>query len=639
MQTRSQCLIAVIAAMLATPTLSQTTTRVSVGPNGAQANGSSDQAAISANGRYVAFVSNATNLVPGDTNGKSDVFVYHVTTGTTTRVSVGSAGAEANSASSGPSLSTDGRYVAFGSGASNLVAGDSNGKADVFVHDQTTGVTTLVSTDSSGNQANGSSYLPEISADGRWVAFISQANNLVASDTNSKDDVFVHDCQTGVTSRASVSSGGGEADDYSEMLSISGDGRYVAFVTCASNLVPGDTNSLNGFACEEVFVHDQMTGITTRENVDSNGGEADGMADTVSISNDGRYVVFHSWASNLVPGFGSGVCVHDRQSGATTALMTIPTGGATAPSVSSSGRYVRFGSSATNFVAPDSNGQPDEFVYDRTTGSTIRISNSSNGAQGNAASLPQGSPYNCAVSADGRYAVFWSQATNLVAADTNGVTDVFLSDRWDTCYLDADLDGFGAGSPLFQSPTGCGTGFAQNDLDCDDLNASVYPGAPELCDGLDNNCDGVADNTFISTYCTAGTTVHGCISEISGVGAPSSTSVSGFDIVVHSVEGQRNGLIFYGFYAIASPWALGSFSYLCVASPTQRMPIVSSGGTAGQCNGALSIDFNAWRQANPTGLGSPFVQGQIFYAQGWFRDPAAPKGTNLSNGLRFTLCN
>ena len=99
------------------------------------------------------------------------------------------------------------------------------------------------------------------------------------------------------------------------------------------------------------------------------------------------------------------------------------------------------------------------------------------------------------------------------------------------------------------------------------------------------------------------------------------------------------GVIFYGFYQAAIPWAVSSFSYQCVANPVQRTGAHSSGGTAGQCNGTLSIDFNAWIQANPLSLGSPFVAGQVFYAQGWFRDSGAPKGTNLSDGLRFTLCN
>lgn len=223
---------------------------------------------------------------------------------------------------------------------------------------------------------------------------------------------------------------------------------------------------------------------------------------------------------------------------------------------------------------------------------------------------------------------------------TVGGSDAWLA-RYSTtyeCYLDFDSDGFGTGSALSGSLP-CGFGYAYLDGDCDNTNASVYPYAPEICDGLDNNCDGAIDEGFISTYCTAGTTVHGCVPTIAGEGAPSSLAASGFDIVVRSVPGQRYGTLFYGFYPFATPWAPGSPSFKCIASPVTRTGVLDSGGVAGQCNGELRLDFNAWMRANPAALGSPFVAGQVFYAQGWFRDPAAPKQTNLSNGLTFTLCD
>jgi hypothetical protein len=129
------------------------------------------------------------------------------------------------------------------------------------------------------------------------------------------------------------------------------------------------------------------------------------------------------------------------------------------------------------------------------------------------------------------------------------------------------------------------------------------------------------------------------VPSISGVGVPSATATSGFDIVVSTMPGQRFGTIFYGFYAGAVPWAPFSPSYQCIAFPIQRTGDRQSGGTAGQCNGELRLDFNAWRAANPGALGSPYVAGQVIHAQGWFRDPGAPKQTNLSDGLRFTLCD
>jgi len=142
----------------------------------------------------------------------------------------------------------------------------------------------------------------------------------------------------------------------------------------------------------------------------------------------------------------------------------------------------------------------------------------------------------------------------------------------------------------------------------------------------------------IQTYCTAGTSVQGCLPSISGVGVPNVLAPSGFDLVVSNVPGQRYGTIFYGFYSFITPWAPGSPSFKCVASPVQRMGNISTGGTIGQCNGELRLDFNAWIAANPAALGGPFAQGQTIRAQGWYRDPAAPGQTNLSNAVAFTIC-
>jgi hypothetical protein len=142
-----------------------------------------------------------------------------------------------------------------------------------------------------------------------------------------------------------------------------------------------------------------------------------------------------------------------------------------------------------------------------------------------------------------------------------------------------------------------------------------------------------------SAYCTAGVTTHGCQPSIAGVGTPSASQSSGFSVTITRVEAQRNGLIFYGTAQTAVAWAIGSTSFVCVAPPVQRTPIINSGGTSGGCDGALTLDFNSFMSSNPTAFGSPFMTGEVFYAQGWFRDPAAPKGTNLSDGLRFALCN
>jgi uncharacterized delta-60 repeat protein len=209
-----------------------------------------------------------------------------------------------------------------------------------------------------------------------------------------------------------------------------------------------------------------------------------------------------------------------------------------------------------------------------------------------------------------------------------------------SCYADGDGDGFGAGNPI-PGNAPCSGALKILGTDCDDTNPAVRPGGTEVCNGIDDDCDSVIDEGFISTYCTAGTTVAGCVPAIRGEGAPSSQATSGFDVVVDNVPTQKMGLIFYGLNGIPSPqpWALGSTSYLCIFYPVNRTGAQNSGGSVGACDGELRIDFNAWRTANPTALGAPFTAGQVLYAQGWFRDAGAAKGTNLSDGLRFTLCD
>jgi len=270
--------------------------RASVGSDGNQANGPSVLfVATSADGRYVAFTSTATNLVPDPTNGTPHVFVRDTRQETTALVSVDSDGNLANAISVAFAISGDGRYVVFASVATNLVAGDTNGVADVFVRDMVAETTTRASVDSDGNEANGLSNFSAISADGRYVAFQSEASNLVSGDTNGDDDVFVRDIVNETTTRVSLDIAGGEANNHSRSPAISADGRYVAFASEASNLVTGDTNG-----AQDVFVRDTTAGTTTRASVDSDGNQANGLSESPAISADGRYVAFESLASNLV---------------------------------------------------------------------------------------------------------------------------------------------------------------------------------------------------------------------------------------------------------------------------------------------------------------------------------------------------
>ena len=402
------------------------TVRVSVGSGGVQANHSSRGPAISADGRWVAFDSSASNLVPGDTNNAGDVFLHDRQTGTTVRVSISTGGLQGDRVSHSPSMSADGRWIAFSSAASTLFPGDTNSVLDVFLHDRVGGTTTCVSLGPLGVQGNSESDGPEISADGRWVAFDSIATNLIEGDTNGESDVFVYDRQTGTTTRVSVGSGGIEANAGSLMPAISADGRVIAFQSLASNLVSGDTNGM-----ADTFVHDRQTGITTRVNVGPGGVEANGWSFwQPAISADGSRVAFQSAASNLVPSdlnAADDVFVHDRGAGITV-LASLGPGEVTGdrrseyPALSADGRWVVFNSPSTNLVAGDTNNVDDVFAHDLLARATTRVSVAPGGADGNMGSSSQ------AVSANGRWIAFASAASNLVAVDTNGSDDVFVHD-------------------------------------------------------------------------------------------------------------------------------------------------------------------------------------------------------------------
>ncbi|MBI2900174.1 MAG: PD40 domain-containing protein, partial [Planctomycetes bacterium] len=376
--------------------------------------------------RYVAFYSRATDLVPGfTTSGRYHVYVRNLTTNTTARIN-GIGGAEPNWNSYFPTMSADGRFVAFHSGASNLVAGDTNGMDDVFVHDLSSGQTERVNVTTAGGQATGGgSANAFMSADGRFVAFDSFANNLVVGDTNGTWDVFVRDRFGGTTERVSVSTAGAQGNNYSWVPQISADGRFVAFESAASTLVAGDTNSST-----DVFVRDRSLGTTERASVNDAGQQATGgYSYAADISADGRFVAFHSVATNLVAGDTNGVMdvfVRDRVAG-TTERVSVTTGGGQAnpgpspdtgsynPSLSSDGRFVAFNSSAPNLVANDTNSTMDVFVRDRVAGTTERVSMSASGVQGD------GNSYWPDISPDGGFVAFHSYAKNLV----DGVVEVY----------------------------------------------------------------------------------------------------------------------------------------------------------------------------------------------------------------------
>ncbi|HEX7839423.1 MAG TPA: Ig-like domain-containing protein, partial [Kofleriaceae bacterium] len=300
---------------------------------GVTASDSHNAASMSGDGRYIAFTSTLA-LIAGDTNGVLDVYLYDRGTRTVSRASEATGGGQANDVSRNPRISADGRYVVFESLATNLVPGDTNNALDVFRHDRLTGETVRVSVATGGGQASGSSVDPRISDDGNLIVFSSTAFDLVANDANGASDIFVRDVAAGTTTRVSLSITGGDADLPSTEPAISGDGRFVAFSSPATNLVAGDTNSVS-----DIFVRDLTAGTTTRVSVSSTGGQADKASTGASLSRDGRFISFLSSATNLVAG-ASGTQVYVRDTQALTTTRPLTTSTATWARLSSDGRYL-----------------------------------------------------------------------------------------------------------------------------------------------------------------------------------------------------------------------------------------------------------------------------------------------------------
>lgn len=424
---KSSCMIAALALTLSATipaAAMRRIERISIGENGIEAVSTSNTPAVSADGRFVAFTSFANNLVIGDTS-PADVFLRDRLTGTTTRISVTTSGEQANKSSGFAAISANGRWVAFQSEATNLAPNDTNSETDVFLHDTATGNIHLISADANGVPGSSASGGVAISADGRFAAFTSFADNLVVGDTNSVPDVFVRDLENGTTQRVSVDSFGVQGNARSDSPAISGDGRFIAFNSFATNLSSPPTSG-----AFHVFVHDRISQITELITVPAFGPEADGWSFRPQISDDGRFVVFRSGATNLVAGDTNGVTdifVRDRIDGTTDRVSIGDSGeegdqAAGLGDISLDGRYVAFASNATNLVANDTNNALDVFLRDRFSATTERVSVTDLGEEGDGSSggLP-------VIAADGRVIVFASSASNLVPGDTNSVEDVLLS--------------------------------------------------------------------------------------------------------------------------------------------------------------------------------------------------------------------
>ena len=389
-----------------------------------QANHHSSSPAISADGRYVAFQSSASNLVPGDTNDAGDIFVYDRETQATELISLAEDGSQANDASGEPAISADGRWVVFSSMATNLVAEDTNALLDVFLRDRQTGRTTLVSAAVGGGTGNLMSMEPVISADGRWVAFTSYADNLVPevdeytgekiADTNEMGDVFVYDRLGGSIHRVSLSSEGGQSNHNSGSPGISADGRWVTFWSVADNLAPG--------AGRGIYLHDRSTASTR--------WIADGLAPT--ISPDGHWIGFLPASSDLVPDDALYAVLHETQSGEITILGAYAEAGiqgrpTKAILFSMDAAWLAFQSTFNPPDGPIAGGSGEwgqqVWLRDQKTEKLTLVSIAPDGLPGNSFSAAP------SLSAEGRWIAFQSFADNLVAGDDNGYMDIFVYDR------------------------------------------------------------------------------------------------------------------------------------------------------------------------------------------------------------------
>jgi Tol biopolymer transport system component len=401
--------------------------RISVSSAGLGGNGASALACrtapITADGRYVVFQSDAPDLVANDVNGVTDVFLRDRLLGTTTRLSVDTAGGDADGPSMSPCIARNGRWVVFASDATDLVPDDTAGFTDVFVRDLQSGTTVRISVDADGGEADGGSRNPSITDDGRFVVFASDAADLVAGDGNGEADIFLRDIDSGLNERVSVDVDGNDPDANSWTPIVNADGRYVAFHSGANDLVPGDGGGA------DIFVRDRQLAETVRASADPLGGDPDGTSYGATISGDGRHVLFWSYATNLVPGDTNGfedVFVHDLDPGTTSRVSLRGDGGqitdlpSRGGALSSDGRHVVFKTASDQPVAGDVNGAEDVFSLDRATGELLMLSRNAAGVQGD------GNSNNPKITPGAEHVLFQSAAANLVDGDLNGAVDVFL---------------------------------------------------------------------------------------------------------------------------------------------------------------------------------------------------------------------
>ena len=426
----STALIPLVLILSSVAASAADTTLISRTSQKKQSNGISGEPATSQTGQFVAYRSSATNLDSDRCDrGINQIYVSDRSTGTIRCVSVNSNGKEGDQDSFAASISADGRFVAFTSKATNLVGDEcDNGFTQIYVHDRTTGTTRCISVNSNGREANQDSDASSISADGRWIAFDSAATNLSGNKCdNGFNHIFVHDRTTGKTLCVSVRSNGDEANGDSFDASISADGRFVVFHSAATNL-----SNLCDNGNFHVYRHNLDSGETICVSLNNEGKQSDGNSALASVSADGRFVAFQSNPTNVTSRCSNGfthIYVRDTVEQRTTCASIDNHGNqgnnnSVQSSVSSNGRFVAFVSEAMNLGGNRcTTGHMQVFVRDRAEEKTRCISLGSKKVEGN------GESSGPSMSADGSMVSFESDASNLVKRDTNNVRDVFANEN------------------------------------------------------------------------------------------------------------------------------------------------------------------------------------------------------------------
>lgn len=589
------------------------------------------------------------------------------------RVSVSSAGVEADGPSESPRLSADGRFVAFRSSATNLVANDNNAAADIFVRDRVLGTTERVSLKTNGQQGSAAfGREPRISGDGRYVFFV--ANGLDPADVSPNDDIYVRDRASGTT--LWVTGPGYTATPW--WFDVSADGRRVIYDNSVSFATPslairdilsGQTWALNGVqgtptsdshaysdGCLSgdgrfAFYRDMTfrvngTSASNFERLELATGAVrsvrtgDSSVAPLSASFSGRHLLYTEFGFGLQSGntrlYRLDTQTFEELRMDLRSLPAPPFGfqgmGVRSASISDDGAAVAFSSDDSTILPGDPNSWHNAFVRVADQRGTLRLDFDAAGLD------TDGETGGVALSGDGRVIAFDSAATTLVANDLNATTDIFVRSVCGPHFVDLDGDGFGdPSSTPVQQCLPAPPNWSVSALDCDDANAQVHPGRIEVCDGLDQDCDSFVDEEANgATYCALNYAAFDCTPSMLSLGCPSASATSGVQLLASELDPQRACSFFYGLGPALVPWGSSGMGWMCVAAPRQRTAVLHSGGV-NACEGTMSLDLWAWMSSHPGVLGTPFTPGQQLFVQGWFRKPNSPQGTVMTNAWTFVV--